>query len=308
VAQTVDLSPYNPLWPSLFEKEAARLKAALGENCMTIHHIGSTAVPGLSAKPIIDMLPVVRDILKINTAAIEALGHKGRGELGMPFRRYFSNGIYHVHIWEKEADEIQKHLLFRDYLRTHPDARRAYQSLKEKLAAKFGDQRPAYTLKKDPFIKEILRKAGFQGFEFVEPISEDWQHYHRIRQEQIFDRHPHVVYDPNHWTLSHPNHFHFVFKKLDEVIGVVHVELLDDQRAAVRSFAIDKPYQNQGHGSHLLKLVEKWVKHQGKSMIQLHSNPSALMFYERASYTPHPFPEGEPGLDKNAIDLMKNLR
>lgn len=246
MSETVPFSSYNLEWPLLFEKEAIRIKAALGDNCVEIHHIGSTAVPDLSAKPIIDILPVVQNILNINISAIEALGYKSQGELGMPFRRYFSNGNYNIHIWEKGAGEIQKQLLFRDYLRTHTEARTAYQVLKENLAEKFKKERPTYTTKKELFVKDILRKARFKGFEFMHPLlKEDWHHYHRIRKEQIFDRHEQVIYDPNHWTLNHPDHFHFVLKKLDKIIGVGHVELLDEDRAALRPIAIDKPYQNQ---------------------------------------------------------------
>jgi GrpB-like predicted nucleotidyltransferase (UPF0157 family)/GNAT superfamily N-acetyltransferase len=309
MAQVVIFTPYDPEWPNLFEKEATRIKAALGSNCIEIHHIGSTSIPGLSAKPIIDMLPVVRNILKVNSADMEALGHKSRGELGMPFRRYFSNGAFHIHIWEEGADEIQKQLLFRDYMRTHPEDRIAYQKLKEYLSEKFREDRPIYTAKKDPFIKNILRKTEFNGFEFVQPaLEEDWYHYHRIRKEQIFDRHSHVIYDLNHWTITHPAHFHFILKKLETVIGVVHVELLDEQRAALRPFAIDKLYQNQGYGTYLLKLIERWVVHQGRNILQLHANPRALTFYQRAGYKQHPFEEGEKDqLTKNCVDLLKNL-
>lgn len=288
----VHFTPYNPEWPHLFEKEAKGLTAVLGDNCLKVHHIGSTSVPGLSAKAIIDILVVVKDILKVDAEALETLGYQGRGEMGMPFRRYFSNGSYHIHIWQEGSDEIQKHLLFRDYLRTHAETRTAYQALKEDLAEKFKNDRATYTLKKDPFIKTVLKQAGFEGFEFVQPMSsEDWHHYHRIRTDQIFARHSHVVYDPHHPTLTDPAHFHFILKKLDAVLGVAHVELLDDKRAALRPFAIDAPYQNQGYGTYLLKLVEKWILHQGRSVIQLHANPPALGFYQRAGYEPSPFIE-----------------
>lgn len=149
-----------------------------------------------------------------------------------------------------------------------------------------------------------------ENLDFMRPSSQDdWLHYHRIRQEQIFNRHSHVVYDPHHWTLIHPNHFHFILKKIDQVLGVIHIEFLDDQRAAIRPFAIDAPYQNQGYGSHLLKLAEKWIRQQGRTIIQLHANPPAVSFYERAGYTPHPFPEGSvEQLTRNCVDMMKRLK
>ena len=318
MASVVQFTPYNSQWPQMFECEARKIKTALGDNCLEVHHIGSTSVPGLSAKSIIDILVVVKDILKVESAALDTLGHQGRGELGMPFRRYFSNGLYHIHIWQEGSSEIEKQLLFRDYLRTHPEDCADYQALKKDLAEKFKNDRPTYTLKKGPFIKKILKKAGFQGFEFISPVSEeDWHHYHRIRVEQIFARHSHVTYDPSHPTLTDPSHFHFILKKLDMVIGVAHMELLDDQRAALRPFAIDAPYQNKGHGSYLLSLIEKWIIHQGRSIIQLHANPHALRFYQQQGYEAHPFIESheeERNREKSqiwrtsCIDLRKNLR
>src|SRR5580698_1970268 len=89
MARTIEVVPYNPEWPQMFEAEAALIKKALGDNCIAIHHIGSTSIPGLSAKPIIDILPVVKDILKVDAKPIEALGYQAKGENGMAFRRYF---------------------------------------------------------------------------------------------------------------------------------------------------------------------------------------------------------------------------
>ncbi|MFN7662238.1 MAG: GNAT family N-acetyltransferase [Alphaproteobacteria bacterium] len=126
----------------------------------------------------------------------------------------------------------------------------------------------------------------------MQPASEeDWHHYHRIRSEQIFAHYTHLVYDPHHPTLRDPAHFHFLLKKPDAVVGVAHVELLDGNRAALRPFAIDAPYQNKGYGSQFLELVEKWVMHKGRSTIQLHAKPLALSFYQRAGYETHPFVE-----------------
>jgi len=83
----IEVVEYDPSWPELFEVEAERIKQALGHNCIRIHHIGSTSIPGLSAKPVIDMLPVVRDIQEVDkaTKAMESLGYEAKGEYGMAF-------------------------------------------------------------------------------------------------------------------------------------------------------------------------------------------------------------------------------
>jgi GrpB-like predicted nucleotidyltransferase (UPF0157 family)/N-acetylglutamate synthase-like GNAT family acetyltransferase len=305
---SVILSPYNEDWTRLFKEEAVRIKEALGENCITIHHIGSTAIPGIDAKPIIDMLPVVKGILSVEASALDALGYEGRGELGMPFRRYFSNKTHHIHLWEDGADEIQKQLLFRDYLRSHTLEREAYGDLKRNLAKKFHNNRALYTESKSSFIQETLKKAEFSGFEFVNVLlQKDWDAYHRIRQEQIFSHHPDVTYDPHHETLTQPSHFHFVLKKLENIVGVCHVEFLDEDRAALRPFAIDELYQKRGCGTYLLSLVEKWIQYQGRSFIHVHANPRALSFYKKSGYTPYFFDEKKEKMSEGCIDLRKIL-
>jgi GrpB-like predicted nucleotidyltransferase (UPF0157 family) len=87
----IEVVEYNPNWPELFETEAKRIKEALGNNCIEIHHIGSTSIPRLSAKPVIDILPVVRDIREVDKTnkAMESLGYEAKGENGIAFRRYF---------------------------------------------------------------------------------------------------------------------------------------------------------------------------------------------------------------------------
>src|SRR5436190_21363500 len=92
MTRKIEVVPYNPAWPQLFEEEAAKIKQALGENCIAVHHIGSTAVPGLSTKPILDMSPVVLDIMRVDqaTPSMRSLGYEAKGEFGMLFRRFFT--------------------------------------------------------------------------------------------------------------------------------------------------------------------------------------------------------------------------
>jgi len=165
MTRIIELVPYDVVWPDLFEREAELIRAALGPNCLEIHHIGSTAVPGLIAKPVIDMLPVVSNIVHVDFAVeiMQQLGYEGKGEFGIPARRFFMKGgdnrTHHVHVYEKNNAEIERHLRFRDWLRSHPDDRTAYQNLKMELAAQFAHDPLAYSANKDGLIRAIELRA-----------------------------------------------------------------------------------------------------------------------------------------------------
>lgn len=161
------VAPHNPEWPRLFEEEAARVAAALGKGVVAVHHIGSTSVPGLPAKPIIDMLPVVRRIEALDEPEIrermESLGYEAMGEFGLPGRRYFRKGgnprTHHAHAYQEGHSDVERHLAFRDYLRAHPDVAREYGELKAELARRFPDDIEAYMDGKDAFVKAAEREA-----------------------------------------------------------------------------------------------------------------------------------------------------
>lgn len=157
---------YDPEWPELFEAEAALVREIAGDNLITVFHIGSTAVPGLMAKPIIDMLPVVRDVSALDaiTPKFAAIGYEAMGELGLPGRRYFRKGgvnrTHQIHAYRFDnVSEITRHLAFRDYLRERREAREAYGELKAALAARFPNDIEAYCDGKDRFVREHERRA-----------------------------------------------------------------------------------------------------------------------------------------------------
>lgn len=307
MSQNVIVIPYDPTWPKRFWLEEKKIKEALGDNCVTIHHIGSTSIPGLSAKPIIDMLPVVKDILAVNSQALENLGYRGRGELGMPFRRYFSNHVYHLHIWEEGHPEIDRHLLFLEYLRKYPEELKRYEDLKLQLAKKFPEDRSSYTASKYDLIQDMVKKSGFEGLTMVEALlNQEWDAYHRIRKTLLFEPRG-VQYDPHHPSITAENHYNFVLMRGTDIIGAIAVELLDNERAALRSLVIDTPYQNRGYGDKFLRMIERWILHQNRTKIVLHSVPQAVSFYKRAGYLEEPFNEVSANPNKNAIDLAKIL-
>ncbi|WP_278926472.1 GrpB family protein [Staphylococcus auricularis] len=166
----IELEDYNPNWPKIYLIEKEKLQDILVQDLITIHHIGSTAIPNIKAKPIIDILCVVKNIKDIDRyhSAMERLGYEGLGENGISSRRFFlkrnkntQKRTHHVHIFDQSAyGQIERHLDFRDYLRENPKEARNYEVLKEKLAQRYPENRDKYTEGKEAFIKEIERKAN----------------------------------------------------------------------------------------------------------------------------------------------------
>lgn len=164
--QRIHVVPYDPDWERLFKEESALIGQILGPNLDCIHHIGSTAVFGLCAKPIIDILPVVFDLSAVDgqTGAFWAAGYEAMGEFGIPGRRYFRKGgdrrTHQLHIFEKtNVQEIERHLAFCDYLRAHPEKADEYGALKRRLAAQYPDSIDRYCDGKDQFVRRTERAA-----------------------------------------------------------------------------------------------------------------------------------------------------
>lgn len=161
----VEVCSYNEMWSFMFAEESEKLKAIFGQEMADIYHIGSTSVPGLTAKPIIDIMPVVKDIHKVDqfNEEMKKIGYEPKGENGIPRRRYFQKGgdnrTHHVHIYQVGSDEIIRHLAFRDYLREHPDVVKSYGDLKMKLAGQFPYDIESYIIGKDQLVREIEAKA-----------------------------------------------------------------------------------------------------------------------------------------------------
>jgi GrpB-like predicted nucleotidyltransferase (UPF0157 family) len=164
----VEVVPHDPRWRDAFAEEAKHVAAALGENVVAVHHIGSTAVPNIFAKPILDLLVEVGDIAEVDgrSSAMESLGYEVMGEYGIPGRRYFRKdnreGIrtHHIHAFEAGSAEAERHLAFRDYMIAHPADAQRYSELKRKLAEEYPQSSAGYMDGKDGFIKEIERRAA----------------------------------------------------------------------------------------------------------------------------------------------------
>ena len=156
---------YTSAWVDRYHQEAALLRGVFGEELVDIHHIGSTSVPGLQAKPIIDMLPLVRQIERVDgfNDAMAALGYEAMGELGIPGRRYFRKGgddrTHQAHVFQVDDPNVERHLAFRDYLRAHPAVAAQYGELKAALAQQFPTDIYGYMDGKDAFIKAVEKEA-----------------------------------------------------------------------------------------------------------------------------------------------------
>jgi GrpB-like predicted nucleotidyltransferase (UPF0157 family) len=161
------LVPYDPRWRSDFEREAALVSATLGDYLIAMHHIGSTAIPGIVAKPVLEMLAVITDVILLDTRArhLEDLGYEAMGEFGIEGRRYFRKNskegarTHQIHAFAVGSPEIDRHLAFRDYLRRHPDEAQQYGNLKLELARHNLTDIEGYTGGKTEFIREIERRA-----------------------------------------------------------------------------------------------------------------------------------------------------
>jgi GrpB-like predicted nucleotidyltransferase (UPF0157 family) len=161
----VEVVPYDAEWTVFFAAEKERIGTVLGHRLFEIHHIGSTSVPGLAAKPIIDMMPVVHDINKIDECnhGMEELGYTVMGEYGIPGRRFFyrraENNSCNVHIFQRGDPNVERHIAFRDYLQAFPRIAEEYGQIKKELAVKFTWDIESYINGKDPFIKETEKRA-----------------------------------------------------------------------------------------------------------------------------------------------------
>ena len=154
---------YDPNWPVLFAALRAKLAAALGDLAASIEHVGSTAVPGLAAKPIldIDVLLCSAEHLALAMERLSSLGYRHQGDLGIAGREAFATPSgdppHHLYVCPPSSPASRRHILFRDHLRAHPGHAQAYADLKRRLAAQFSDDRVAYTEAKSNFIRSILQ-------------------------------------------------------------------------------------------------------------------------------------------------------
>jgi GrpB-like predicted nucleotidyltransferase (UPF0157 family) len=165
-AGIVRLVTYQPEWKELFEVEAIRLRSCLGKHALQVEHIGSTAIEGMVAKPIIDINIAIENIENATKiiSLLKTIGYTHKPDDDIPGRLYFvkqTEGLttYHLSLSEPTSDFWKTHLLFRDYLRVNPDTAEKYKQLKIKLAKQYPSDRIAYLLGKEDFIRQTIEIA-----------------------------------------------------------------------------------------------------------------------------------------------------
>ncbi|TXN80274.1 GrpB family protein [Methylobacterium sp. WL8] len=164
----VELAEHDPRWSEAAEAQAAILRVALNPILLAVHHIGSTAIPGLTAKPILDLMPVVGDlyVLDRRRSDLEAIGFAWWGEFGLPGRRYATKDECHsgrrlvqLHCFATGSPDIERHLVFRDYLRKRPELVTSYAHEKVRCRALYPDNSHAYGACKSAWIDAVEAAA-----------------------------------------------------------------------------------------------------------------------------------------------------
>lgn len=165
MSDPIIIEDYDPRWPQLFEMLRSRIAAVLDELALSIEHVGSTAVPGLAAKPIVDIDVLLKSStdLPVVIRKLADVGYQHRGDLGVSGREAFrtkSDDVHHhLYVCPPGGREYERHIAFRNYLRTHVADANAYALLKRELASRFVNDREAYNEAKSGFVQEILQRT-----------------------------------------------------------------------------------------------------------------------------------------------------
>ncbi len=243
-----------------------------------------------------------------------SLGYTYQGEWNIPFKYGFTKrGDVNVnlHVYEEGHPEIEVSLLFRDYLRKNCKVCDEYAALKDEIlkdplsSTKTYSIFPAYTLRKNDFILNILKQNDFKRIRFVK-CTRQTQAAKYFRQKYFFDK-PSIK-DPYIWTFNHPDYVHFILYQGALIIGYGHIRLCSNGSSVLRIIVIDQEKRNQGFGGYLLQLIEKWLKNQNYRTIHSHSSPAAIEFYKKYGY--HKMPFNDPnGYESDPFDIPvgKNL-
>lgn len=273
----IKIEQYDPKWAEIFEEEKVEICNILQDEIMLIDHIGSTAIPNLSAKPIIDILVGVKAINKINAynSQMKRLGYQAKGEFGIKGRRYFlkkkgEQHTHHVHIFNVDDSNIWRHIHFKQYMINHVEDANKYEELKKRLAERFPHNIKKYLKGKNKFIKEIDEKAHDwfinRTFEterlLLRPFtSEDAARMHKLSNtKEIAEAtcempYPLELYMVEEWIKDHREEceqgdqaiFVIELKKTNSLIGSVEFVIDKKTLEAEVGYWIGKPYWRKGY-------------------------------------------------------------
>ncbi|WP_265460286.1 GrpB family protein [Enterococcus sp. HY326] len=160
----VEVVPYDENWPNQYNEEAKRILNLNQSNIINIVHIGSTAIPNMAAKPVIDMLLIVRNLAKVDNTKLTSIGYECHGENGLADRIFFSKGgdnrSHHLHVFQFDnINEIQRHISLKEYLINNDERRQEYAEVKTLLAEKFPEDIESYIRGKNDLVKKIERES-----------------------------------------------------------------------------------------------------------------------------------------------------
>lgn len=265
----IEVTEYNPEWPAIFEEEKSIILDALGDNCVAIHHVGSTSVPGLIAKTKIDIIAVANDRKKAITD-LEKVGYSYDGEWNIPLQCGFAKRTgTHVNLhmfFEENHPEVELNLAFRDYLRTHEDAKIAYGNLKREILSdeKNTTKRvqvgalsfPIYTLKKRAFIDNILRKIGFNRLRVIKCLTDVERNY----AEKLYVS---EIGGKASIDFLNEDHEHFILYKGVEICGYANLQISPTPKI------IFIEAQNEEDKIFFQSVIQKWI--------DVHSGPKITL-------------------------------
>jgi len=271
MSRILEVIPYDPLWPKMFEEEAQKIKEALGENCSSLHHIGSTSIASLAAKPIIDILLIVKALTDPHQEGLTSLGYKLRGRIVSPLSDFYQKGTpqpkFHLHVYEEGDEGIDLHLSLQHYLRNHPSEIISYSQLKFKLQEKYKDKNDynQYRIEKAPFIETLLQKAKFEGFT-LNYLESSLNMNASERDRIIFEDFQKAEYsnffeDENITFKEHiteKNHLYFSLKKGLTIVAVGHVVMVDSHKAFLKSISTPDSSERKEYARKIFEFLQKW--------------------------------------------------
>ena len=301
MGKPVTVVPYDPRWPEEFGKIRAELEDAL-KACssrfrLRIEHVGSTSVPGLAAKPVIDLDLVIPSMEAFHAVkdALEQAGYRHEGDLGIPSREAFRYDgkphlmKHHLYVCPEDSPELRRHLTFRDRLRSRPDEAEEYGRIKTEAAARYPEDMDAYIAAKSPFIETVYRRCGLIS-SIRQACREDAE---RIAEILTF------CYRMNFYPVFLDDDYYFGDMRVDHVAARLGEDpgfperffVYDD--GAVKAFAqidgdelkklfVEPCCQEKGIGSTLFDYV---TAEKGARMLwALEKNTRAIRFYERHGF------------------------
>jgi GrpB-like predicted nucleotidyltransferase (UPF0157 family) len=262
----IEIVPYDANWPAMFETEKEIISAALGDNFVAIHHIGSTAVPGLAAKPKIDVIAVAKD--RENAIAnLEKAGYAHKGEWNIPLKCGFTKRSTAVNLhlfFDEDHPEIELNLKFRDYLLTHPDVCGEYAAIKRKILESEDAHRksersplPIYTVRKRTFIDSIIKSTGFNRPRVLKCATEiEWNTARNFRKKYFYRL---AVTDSISENFGDSNHEHFILYYGVEIIGYADIFIVSESEAKVEVFEM----KDQEAIPYFKNVIKEWMKVHG---------------------------------------------